>query len=145
MGLGGYPGAGFNPMGPMGPTPPISMTANGNTVYILRGNHVYALDARTLKLNAETELPRPAGFGGGGNRRGFGGPALPEGFSGGPGGGFGGGALSAPVPFAAPPSPGAPEGPRPPRRERRPRPVAPPPAPNAPEDPDEPAPAPAVK
>lgn len=75
-GPGGPGGPGFGPgMGMM--MAPTSMTANANTVFVLRGNTLLAYDAGSLRLKASTELPvpegrgfgRPGGFGGNGPRR----------------------------------------------------------------------------
>lgn len=46
-----------------------SIAANATAVYVLQGNQVYALDARSLRILARTELPvgtpgRPGGPGG---------------------------------------------------------------------------------
>lgn len=72
---GGFPGGpGMGPMGPMMGAP--TMTATATTVYVLRGNTLFAFDANTLRLKARTELPAPEFRPGG---------------PGGPGGGFGGG------------------------------------------------------
>lgn len=84
---GGRPGGGpgFGPpmgMG-MGMGGGATMTANTTSVFVLRGNTLYAFDARTLKMTGQANLPQPE-FGPGGPGGGFGGP-------GGPGGGFGGG------------------------------------------------------
>lgn len=57
-----------------------TMTATAQAVYILRGNHLYAYDARTLSLLKDVELPRPEGPGPGG----LGGPGA-GGFGGRPG------------------------------------------------------------
>lgn len=74
---GGFPGGPPMGMGPMmgGPV----MTATPTTVYVLRGNSLFAFDAQTLRLKARTELPPPE-FGPGG-----------PGFPGGPRPGFPGG------------------------------------------------------
>jgi hypothetical protein len=91
-GPGGFGGPGGGPQGFGGPggMPPMmgggggaSMTATSTAVYILRGNHLFAYDARSLSLIKDVELPRPEG-GPGGGPQGFGGP------EGGPGGGPGG-------------------------------------------------------
>lgn len=73
---GGFGRGGFGGPGPhpgkammMGTT---SMTANANTVFVLRGNTLLAYDASSLKLKATAELPMPDGHGHGG-RGGFGG------------------------------------------------------------------------
>jgi hypothetical protein len=53
----------------MGMGGPPAMTATGNAVYVLRGNMLYAFDAKDLRQLAKTELPRPEmpqGFPGGG-------------------------------------------------------------------------------
>lgn len=79
----GGPGGFGGPGGPGGMPPMMmmggggaTMTATATAVYILRGNHLYAYDARSLSLLKDVELPRPEGAGPGG----FGGPG------GGPGG-----------------------------------------------------------
>ena len=70
----GFPGQPGGP-GPGFPFPMFggggAMAANQNHVYVLRGNTVYALDAGTLKVTAQSQLPGgpmmgPGGFGGGG-------------------------------------------------------------------------------
>jgi hypothetical protein len=35
------------------------MTANANAVYVLRGNTLFAFEARSLRLLAREELPMP--------------------------------------------------------------------------------------
>ncbi len=98
-GPGGPGGPGFGPPMGMGPGGGRQLTATPNGVYVLRGNTLYAFDARTLKLTGQAELPRPE-FGPGGPM-GPGGPGGPGFRPGGPGG---------------PGGPGAPGGQRPPRR-----------------------------
>lgn len=87
----GGPGGFGGPGGPGGMPPMMggggaTMTATSTAVYILRGNHLYAYDARSLSLLKDVELPRPEGPGPGG----FGGPGGGPGGFGGPGGGPGG-------------------------------------------------------
>jgi hypothetical protein len=58
----GAPGRPGFPGGPgMMPPPPMgggaAMTATNQAVYILRGNHLYAYDARNLTLLKDVELP----------------------------------------------------------------------------------------
>jgi hypothetical protein len=45
---------------------PATLTATEHTVYVLRGNTLYAFNAQTLKPTAQVELPMPQ-FGPGGN------------------------------------------------------------------------------
>ena len=58
----GGPG-GFRPGFPGGPMP--QMVATTTRVYILRGRTLYAFDAGSLKLVAQTEVPEPQGGPGG--------------------------------------------------------------------------------
>lgn len=81
-GFGGrFGGGGFG--GPMGPGMMgmmgggATLTANQSTVFVLRGNRLFAYDANNLRLRAQAEIPMPqprgeGGFGGGGHG-GFGG------------------------------------------------------------------------
>lgn len=72
-GVGGFPGDPFSggpPMMPMmGGT---QMTATSSTVFVLRGNTLYAFDAGTLRLKAKTQLPAPEPPGPGDPGGGFG-------------------------------------------------------------------------
>lgn len=88
-GPGGRGGFGGGPGGPGGPPPFMmgggaSMTANATTVYVLRGNTIIALDAKTLRQTAKAELP-PMEFGPGGPGGPGGGRPGRPGFGGGPG------------------------------------------------------------
>jgi hypothetical protein len=69
---GGPDDQGFGPP-PMGPPMggPPAMTATQNSVYVLRGNTLYALDARTLKITAQADLPMPQRGPGGADNGGF--------------------------------------------------------------------------
>ncbi len=60
-GPGGFGGPGFGGPGMMmgGGGGGASVTATPDSVYVLRGNSLYAFDSRTLKLRAQAELPRP--------------------------------------------------------------------------------------
>lgn len=55
----GFGGPGFGPPFPLG-SPPTAMAVSGNSLYILRGNTVFKLDANTLQVQRQTELPPPS-------------------------------------------------------------------------------------
>lgn len=54
---GGPPPGGFQPM--MG-NAPIEMVVSGDSVYVLRGNRIYRLDAKSLEVKATGQLPNEA-------------------------------------------------------------------------------------
>jgi hypothetical protein len=76
---GGQPGGRFQ-----GGFPPFmgggsAMTATPTTVYVLRGNEIFAFDATTLKVKAHADIPMPEfGPAGPGGRPGVGRPGAPS-------------------------------------------------------------------